>query len=106
MLLPVYRRDAKGVLRLVLNELCLHTVGRVDRVGRVLLGYDHLHLVRAILPRLVALLPRDVAVALRRTQRAVNYVFEDAQEVPFIVYQAQNQLLIRLQLLRRAVIVL
>ena len=50
MLLPVYRRDAKLVLRLVLNELCLHTVGRVDRVGRVLLGYDHLHLVRAILP--------------------------------------------------------
>ena len=45
-------------------------------------------------------------MALRRTQRAVNYVFEDAQEVPFIVYQAQNQLLIRLQLLRRAVIVL
>ena len=115
MLFSVHRRDAQhsltNFISLVrVSFVCIalvaswNRVGRINRVGSVLLCNHHLYLVWTILTRLHWLL-RDETLALRRAQRAVDYVFENWQEISFVLNQGQDLFLFRVQLLRRAVVI-
>ena len=106
MLFSVHWRDTKhclmtyfiGLVRVSFVCIALipswNRVGRINRVRSVLLSYQHLYLVWTILSRLNWLL-RDETLALRRAQRAVNYVFKNWQEISFVLDQSQNMFLFR-----------